>query len=179
MPKISKGFYITWVTESFLTLCDPMDCRTPSFPVHQQFPELAQAHVHQVNDAIQTYHPLSSPSSYLQYFQASESFPMSQFFASSGQSIGVSTLASVLPMNIQDWFSWQWIGWIALQSKGLSRVFSDTTVQKHQLFSAQLSLQSNSCIHLWLLEKLWLWLDGPLLAKLIYLCFLICSIGWS
>ena len=79
-------------------------------------------------------------SSCLQSFPASGSFPMSQFFASCGQSIGVSASASVLPMNIQDWFPLGWTGWISLQSKGLSRVFSNTTVQKHQLFSAQLSL---------------------------------------
>ena len=76
----------------------------------------------------------------LQSFPASGSFPVSQFFESAGQSIGVSALASVLPMNIQDWFPLGWIGWISLQSKGLSRVFSNTTVQKHQFFSAQLSL---------------------------------------
>ena len=76
-------------------------------------------------------------SSRLQSFPASGSFPMSQFFASGGQSIGVSASASVLPMNIQDWFSLGWIGWISLQSKGLSRVFSNTTVQKHQFFGPQ------------------------------------------
>ena len=84
---------------------------------------------------------------------ASESFPMSQLFAWGGQSIGVSALASVLPKNIQGWSPLEWTGWISLQSKGLSRVFSNTTVQKHQFFSAQLSSQSNSHIHTWLLEK--------------------------
>ena len=79
-------------------------------------------------------------SSHLQSFTASGSFPMSQFFESGGQSIGVSASASVLPMNIQDWFPLGWTGWISLQSKGLSRVFSNTTVQKHQFFDAQLSL---------------------------------------
>ena len=79
-------------------------------------------------------------SSCLQSFPASGSFPMSQFFASGGQSIGVSASASVLPMNIQDWFSLGWTGWISMQSKRLSRVFSNTRVQKHQFFSAQLSL---------------------------------------
>ena len=92
-------------------------------------------------------------SSHLQSFPASGSFQMSQFFTSGGQSIGVSTLASVLPMNIQDWFPLEWTGWIFLQSKGLSRVFSNTTVQKHQFFGSQLSSQSNSHIHTWLLEK--------------------------
>ena len=86
----------------------------------------------------------------LQSFTASGSFQMSQFFASGGQIIGVSASASVLPMNIQDWFPLWWIGWI---SKGLSRVFSKTIVQKHQFFGAQLSLQSNSHIDTWLLEK--------------------------
>jgi len=81
-------------------------------------------------------------SSRLQFFPASRSFPMSQFFASHGQSIGVSALASVLPMNIQDWFPLRWTGWISLQSKLISRVFSNTTVQKHQFFGAQLFLWS-------------------------------------
>ena len=80
-------------------------------------------------------------------------FPMSWFFASGGQSIGVSASASVLSMNIQDWFHLGWTGWISLQSKELSRVFSNTTVQKHQVFSAQFSSQSNSHIHAWLLDK--------------------------
>ena len=79
-------------------------------------------------------------SSSLQSFPAPGSFPMSQFFASGGQSIGASASASVLPMNIQDWFPLGWTGWISLQSKGLSRVFCNTTVQKHQFFSTQLSL---------------------------------------
>ena len=79
-------------------------------------------------------------SSHLQSFWTSGSFPLSQFFASGGQSIGVSASTSVLPMNILDWFPLGWTGWISLQSKGLSRVFSNTTVQKHQFSSAQLSL---------------------------------------
>ena len=83
-------------------------------------------------------------SSCLQSFPASGALPMSQFFASGGQSIGASGSASVLPMNIRDWFPLGWTGWISLKSKGLSRVFSNTTVQKHQFFSTQLSLQSNS-----------------------------------
>ena len=86
-------------------------------------------------------------------FPSIRSFPTSQFFASGGQSIGVSASASVLPMNIQDWFPLGWTDWIFLQSKGLSRVFSNTTVQKHQFFGLQLSSQSNSHIHTWPLEK--------------------------
>ena len=92
-------------------------------------------------------------SSCLQSFTASGSFQMSQFFPSGGQSIGVSASGSVLPMNIKDWFPLGWTGLISLQSKGLSRVFSNTTVQKHQFFGTQLSLYSNSHIHAWLLEK--------------------------
>ena len=88
-----------------------------------------------------------------QSFPASRSFQMSQLFTSGGQSIGASVSASVLPMNTQNWFPLGWTGWISLQSKGLSRVSSNTTVQKHQFFSAQLSLYSNSHIHTWLVEK--------------------------
>ena len=88
-----------------------------------------------------------------QSLPASGSFPMSQFFTRGSQSIGVSAFASVLPMNTQDWSPLEWTDWISLQSKGLSRVFSYTTVQKHQFFGAQLSSQSNSCIHTWPLEK--------------------------
>ena len=102
-------------------------------------------------------HPTISSSvipffSHLKSFPASGSFQMSQFFASGGQNTGVSASASVLPLNIQNWFPLGWTGWISLQSKGLSRVFSNTTVPKHQFFGAQLSLWSNSHIHTWLLE---------------------------
>ena len=88
-----------------------------------------------------------------QSLRASGSFPMSQLFAWGGQSIGVSASASVPPMNSQAWSPLGWTGWISLQSKGLSRVFFNTTVQKHQFFSTQLSSQSNSHIHTWPLEK--------------------------
>ena len=103
-------------------------------------------------------HPASSSpvvpfSSCPQSLPASESFPMSQFFTWSGQSIGVSASTSVLPKNTQDWFPLGWTGWISSQSKGLSRVFSNTTVQKQQFFGAQLYLYSNSHIHTWILEK--------------------------
>ena len=87
-----------------------------------------------------------------QSLPASESFPMSQLFTWGDQSTGVSALASVLPKNTQDWSPLEWTGWVSLQSKGLSRVFSNTTVQKHQFFGAQLSSQSNSHIHTWPLE---------------------------
>ena len=88
-----------------------------------------------------------------QSLPASRSFPMSQLFAWDTQSIGVSASASVLPMNTQDWSPLRWTGWISLQSKEISRVFSNTTVQKHQFFSAQFSLQSDSHIHTWPREK--------------------------
>ena len=92
-------------------------------------------------------------SSHLQSSPASESLQMSQFFTSGGQSVGVSASASVLPMNIQDWSPLGWTGWISLQSKGLPRIVSNSTVHKHQFFSTKPSLQSNSHIHAWLLEK--------------------------
>ena len=102
-------------------------------------------------------HPIISfsvvPFSHLQSFPGSGSFQISQFFTSGGQSSGASASTSVLLMNTQDWFPLGWTGWISSQSKGLSRVFSNTTVQKHQFFSTQVSLQSNSHIHTWPLEK--------------------------
>ena len=103
-------------------------------------------------------HPTISSSvipfcSHLQSFPASRFFPMSWLFPSGGQSIRVSASASVLLMNIQDWFPLGWTGWISLQSKTLSRVFSNTTVQNHQFFGTQPSSQSNSHIHTWPLEK--------------------------
>ena len=137
---ISKSNWasVTWLGP---TLCDPMDCSMPDFSVHHQLPELAQTHVHQVGDAIQPSHPLSSPSPpAFDLFSASGSFPKSQFFTSGGQSIGVSASASVLPMNIQDWFPLGLMGLISLQSKGLLGVFSNSTAQKNQFFSTQLSL---------------------------------------
>ena len=123
-----------------VTLCDSINCSMPGLTVCHHLPEFTQTHVHWVSDAIQPLHPLSSPSSYLNSFPASGSFQRSQLLASGGQRIGVSASASVLPMNIQDWSPSGWTGWISLQSKGLSRVFSNTTVQKHQFFGAQLSL---------------------------------------
>ena len=104
-----------------------MNCSTPGLPVHHQLPEFTQTHVHRVGDAIQQSHPLLSPSPPAPNpSPASESFPMSQHFAWGGRSIGVSALASVLPKNTRDWSPLEWIGWISLQSKGLSRVFSNS-----------------------------------------------------
>ena len=127
------------VTQSCPTLCDTMDCSTPGLPVHHQLLVLTQTHVHWVSDATQPSHPVI-PFSHFQSFLASSSFQMSHFFASGGQSIGISTSESVLSMNIQDWFSLGCSGWISLLFKGLSRVFSNTSIQKHQFFGAQLSL---------------------------------------
>ena len=135
-------------------LCDPMNRSVPGFPVHLQLPEFTQTHVHRVGDAIQPSHPLSSPSPPAPNPSQHQSlFPVTQLFAWGGQSIGVSASPSTLPMNTQDWPPLEWTGWIFLQSKGLSRVFSSTTVQKHQVFCAQLSSQSNSHIHTWPREK--------------------------
>ena len=128
------------VAQSCLTLCKLMNCSMPGLPVHHQLPEFTQTHVHQVSDAINHLilcHPLLLLPS---IFPASGFFLMSQFFASGGQRTGVSASASVIPMNIQDWFPLGWTGWLSLQSKGLSRVFSNSTVQKYQFFGAQLSL---------------------------------------
>ena len=103
-PVLCEGsVQFSSVAQSCPTLCDPMDCSFPGFPVHHQLLELAQTHVHRVGDAIQSSHPLSSPSPTFSLSQH-ESFPMSQFFASGSQSTGVSALASVLLMNIQDFF---------------------------------------------------------------------------
>ena len=132
------------IAQSCLTLCNPLDCKTPGLPVHHQLPELTQT-----CPLSQWCHPTISSSvvpfwrrrGHLQSFPASGSFLVSQFFASDGQSIGVS--ASVLPMNIQDFFPLGQTGWISLLSKGSSRVFSNTTVQNHQFFGAQLSFWSN------------------------------------
>ena len=127
------------VAQSCLTLCNPMDHSTPGLPVHHQLLEFTQTRVHSVSDAIQPPRPLPSPSP-PQSFPASGSCQMSQLFTSGGHSIGVSASTSVLPKNIQDWYPLGWTCWISLQSKGLSRVLSNTTVQKHQFFGAQLSL---------------------------------------
>ena len=151
------------VAQSCPTLCDPTNHSTPGLPVHHKLPEYTQTHVHRVGDAIQPSHPLLFPSPPAPIPLSTRVF--SQLFAWGGQSIGVSASVSVPPMNTQDWSLLGWTGCISLQSKGLSRVFSNTTVQKHQLFGAQLSSHSNSHIHTWQLEKPEPGLDGPLLAK--------------
>ena len=132
-PRPSVQF--TSVAQLCPTLCDPVNCSMPGLPVLSPTP---RAYSNSCPSS-QWCHPTISSSvipfsSHLQSFPASGSFQMSQFFASGGQSIGVSASTSVLPMNIQDWFLLVLTGWIFLQSKGLSRVFSNTTVQKHQFF---------------------------------------------
>ena len=141
------------VAQSCLTLCDPMDCSTPDFPVFHYF-EFAQTHAHWVDDTIQPSHPLSSP--FPPAFNLSQHQGLFQWVSSLHQVTKVLEFqlpASVLPMNIQGWLPLGLIGLISLQSKILSRVFSNTTIQKHQFFSTQPSLWSNSHIHTWLLEK--------------------------
>ena len=120
------------VPQLCLTLCDPMDCSTPGFPVLHHLPELAQTHVHRVSDAIQPPHPLLSPSPPAFSFSQHEG----QLFPSGGRSIGASASASILPMNIQNWFPLGLIGLISCCPRD-SRVFSSTTVLWHQVFTAQ------------------------------------------
>ena len=132
---------------------------TPWTTAHQASLSITNSQVYSTSSPLSRWcHPTISSSivplsSGHQSFPASGSFPMSQFFALGGQSIGVSASASFLPMNIQDWFPLELTGWISLQSKGFSRVFSNTTIQKHQFFNAQTCLWSNSHIYTWLLEK--------------------------
>ena len=128
LPALSDSFQLYGLQHARLP------CPSPTLG------SVLKTHVHQVGDAIQPSHPVIPFSSCPQTLPASGSFPISQFFTSGGQSIGVSASASVLSMNSQDWSPLGWTGWISMQSKGLSRVFSNTTVQKHQFFSAQLSL---------------------------------------
>ena len=141
------------VAQSCPTLCNPMDCSMPGLPVHHQLPEFMQTQVHWVGDAIQPSHPLLPFSSCPQSFPASGTFPVSWLFTSGGQSIRASALTSVFSVNIPGWLPLVLSGLISLLSKGLSRIFSSTTVSKQQFFSAQLSLSSSSYIHAWLLEK--------------------------
>ena len=166
--KVSVQF--SSVAQSCLTLCDPHElqharppCPSPTPRVHPNPCPLSWWCHPTISSSVIPF------SSCPQSFPASESFPMSQLFTSGGQRIGASASPSVLPMNIQDWFPLRWTCWISLLSKGLSRVFSNTTVQKHQFFSAQLSLWSNS--HMGLTR--WTFV-GKVISLL-----LICCLGWS
>ena len=131
-----SGVQFSSVAQLCPTLCDSLNCSTPRLPVHHQLLEFTQTHVHWVGDAIQPSHPLLSPSP--PAFNLSQHQGLFRWVSSSHQVAKAST--SVLPMNTQDWSPLGWTGWISLQSKGLSRVFSNTPVQKHQFFCAQLSL---------------------------------------
>ena len=138
ISPINPSVQFSSVAQSCPTLCDPMDCSMPGLPVHHQLPEPTQTHVYHVGDAIQLSHSLSSPSP--PTFNLYQHQGLFQWVSSSYQVAKLLATASVLPMNIQDWFPLGWTGWISLQSTGLSRVFCNTTVQKHQFFGAQLSL---------------------------------------
>ena len=135
------------VAQSRLTLCDPMNHSTPGLPVHHQLLEFTQIHVHRVSDAIQPSHPLSSPSPPATNPSQHQVFPNEstlrirwpKYWGCSFSIRPSSESSGLIPLG--------WTGWISLQSEGLPRVFSNTAVQKHQFFSAQLSLQSNSHIH--------------------------------
>ena len=137
---------VSLVVQLCPTLCNPMNCSTPGLPVHHHLPEFTQTQVHRVSDAIQPSHPLSSPSppalnpsqhqSLFQWVNLHTLWPKYWSFS----------LASLLPKNTQDWYPLEWTAWISLQSKRLSRVFSNTIVQKHPFFGAQLSSQSNFCV---------------------------------
>ena len=141
------------VSQPCPTLCDPMNHSTPGLPVHHQHPEFTQTHVHWVGDANQPSHPGSSPCPPAP--NPSQHQGLFQWVNSSHEvaKVLVSALALFLPKKYQGWSPSEWTGWISLQSKELSRVFSNTTLQKHQLFNAQPSSQSNSQIHTWLQGK--------------------------
>ena len=138
--------------KSCLILFNPMNCSMPGFPVLQYLPEFVQIHVHWVSDAIQPSHPVT-PFSCPQSFPTSQSFPMNWSFTSDNQSIGVSTSASVLPVNSQGWFPLELTCLISLLSREISRVFSSTTIQKCKFFSTQPSLWAWFHICTGLLEK--------------------------
>ena len=156
MSQLLASVQFSSVAQSCLTLCDPMNHSTPGLPVRHQLPESTQTHVHRVDDAIQLSHPLlslSPPALNLSQHQGLFKWVSCLHEVAKLQSIGVSASTSVLPMNTQDSSPLGWASWISLQSKGLSRVFSNTTGQKHQFFGAQPSSQSNSHIRTWPLEK--------------------------
>ena len=151
--KFCHMYQSSSVTQSCSTLCDPMiAARQASLSITNSQSSLK---LKSIKSGMSSSHLiLCCPLLLLpQSLPASESFPVSQHFAWGGQSTGVSALASFLPKSTQDWSPLECTGWISLQSKGLSRVFSNTTVQKHQFFGTQLSSQSNSHIHTWPLEK--------------------------
>ena len=153
------------LAQSCLALCDPMKHSMPGLPVHRQHLEFTQTHVHWVGDAIQPSHSLSSTLLLPSIFPSIRAFSNESVLPTKWPKDWSFSFSISFSMNIQDWFPLGWTCWISFQSKGLARVFSNTTFQKHQFFGTQLSLQSNSHIHMWLLEKPELWLDRPLLEK--------------
>ena len=152
------------VTLSWQILWDPMDCSTPGLPVHHQLPEFTQTHVHWVGDAIQPSHPLSSPSP--PTFNLSQHQGLFHWVGSLHPVVKYWSFSFSISAFNEYWglISFR-MDWLDLAVQGLSRVFSKTTIQKHQFFSNQLSLWSNTHSDTWLLEKTWFWLDRPLLAK--------------
>ena len=167
--RVQNAVQFSSFTQSCPTLCDPMNRSTPGLPVHHQLPEFTQ--IHWVGDAIQLSHPLLSLSPPV--FSLSQHQGLFQWVSYSHQ------VAKVLELQLQHQsFQWivrtfplGWTGWISLQSKGLSRVFSNTTVQNHQFFGAQLSLWPNSPIHTWLLEKTIALTRRTFVSKLMSLLF--------
>ena len=165
------------VAQSCPTLYDPMNCSRPGLPVHHQLLEFTKTHVHRVSDATQPSHPVVPFSSCPQSLPASESFPMSQLFTSGGQSIGVSALASFLPMNTQDWSPSGWTGCISLQSKGLKSLLQHhsskpSILWRLALFRVQLS-------HPYMTTGKTIALTRRTFVGWECLCFLICCLGWS
>ena len=162
--KIVKKFDVVQLL-SWVWLCDPMDCSMPGSLVFHCLLFWSDSCPPSQWCYLTITSSVAHFSFCLQSFLTSGSFPTSWLFTSGGQSIGALTSASVLPMNIQDWFPLGMTGLISLQCKGPSRVFSNTTVQKHEFFSVQTSLWSNSHILIWLLEKPWLWLHEPMATQ--------------
>ena len=157
---------ISSVTQSYLTLCNPMDCSMPGLPVHHQLLEFTQTHVHSIGDAIQPSHPLSSPSP--------PAFNLSQHQHLSNESVLCIRWPKYWTFNFSISPSNEYSGLISFRRDWLDlfavqrTLKSQHQVQKHQFFSAQLSLQSNSHIHTWWLEKSYLWLDGALLENNVF-----------
>ena len=146
------SFQFSLVAQSSPTLCDPMNRSTPGLPVRHKLLGFTQTYAHWVSDVIQPSHPLPSPSPPAPNPSQHQGL-FQRVFTWGGQSTGLSASASVLPVNTQDWSALGWTGWISLQSKGLSTVFSNTIVQKHQFFWHSAIFTVNSHIHTWQLEK--------------------------
>ena len=149
----NKSDQIRSVAQSCLTLCDPMNRSTPGLPVHHQLSEFTQTHVHRVSDAIQPSHPLLSPLLLPPIPPSIKVFSNESTLRMRWPKYWSFSFSIIPSKKSQGWSPSEWTSWISLQSKGLSRVFSNTTVQKHQFFGTQPSSQSNSHIHTWPQEK--------------------------